>query len=252
MTTAKPRRRTPVTLTFTEPANCSLDLRLRILGKLPFFRGLTHDDLHAINDRCIEIGFDPGQYIYHQGDPAERLHVLAEGKVKLLQHPASGRDILLDLLSTGEFFGNLAGQAGTNYADTANALTQCCVLSIAAGTFRQVLDEHPPLALKALEVMAARLNDANQRLSQLSVLPAEQRIAATLVKLAQKLGRQSDNLTLIDAPLSRSDLAEMAGTTPETASRTLTQLQSAGMIESGRQWVAVADLPALERFIQSP
>lgn len=248
MTETKPRRRTPVTLTFTEPANCSLDLRLRILSRLPFFKGLSEQDLHDINQRCIELGFEPGQYIYHEGDPAEHLYVVAEGKVRLLRHTFGGRDVLLDMLTTGDFFGNLASQGTATHTDTAHALTQACILSINTQTFSQILDEHPKLARKTLEIMAGRLNDANQRLLQLSALPAEQRITSALLKLATKLGKRKGALTLIDAPLSRSDLAEMAGTTPETVSRTLSQLSAAGLIESGRQWVAIEDLKALEDF----
>lgn len=167
--------------------------------------------------------------------------MIAEGKVKLLQHAASGRNVLLELLTNGEFFGNLAALGVAAYPDTAQAQTAGCILSIRSDDFRQLLDEHPGLALKTLAVMADRLRTANQRVLQLSAMPVDKRIAFTLLELGKKLGRQQETGLLIDAPLSRDDLAEMTGATTETVSRVMSQMQSSGIIESGRQWVAITD-----------
>lgn len=244
----KTRRKSPVNLITTEPHACSIDLRLKILGRLPFFAGLPRQVLAAINQRFVEVGYQPGNVIYMAGDPAERLFVVADGKVKLLQHGPNGRNVLLDILATGEFFGNLAALGVALYPDTAQAHTQACILSIRSDAFRQTLDEHPELALKTLQVMAERLNAANRRVLQLSSMPVEKRIASTLLELGRKLGRPKEGLLLVDVPLSRDDLAEMTGTTPETASRVMSQLQTSGVIESGRQWVAIKDLKPLEQM----
>lgn len=248
----KTRRKSPVNLVATEPHQCSIDLRLRILGRLPFFAGLPRKAVESINQRFVEVGYQPGDRIYTAGDPAERLYVVAEGKVKIMQHAAAGRDVLLDILSTGEFFGNLTALGAAAFTDSAEAQSPACVLSIRSDSFRQILDEHPELALKTLDVMAARLDAANQRVLQLSSLPVEKRIAITLQKLASKLGRQKEDMLLIDVPLSRDDLAEMTSATPETVSRVMSQLQSGGVIESGRQWVGIRDLKALEDLAGEP
>lgn len=240
------RRKSPVNLTITEPHHCTIDLRLKILGRLPFFAGLTSKALEAVNARFVERGYLSGETIYAAGSPAERLYVVAEGKVKLLQFAPGGKNVLLDILTSGEFFGNLATLGAAAYSDSAQAQTPCCVLSISSDDFRRVLDEHPELALKALEVMAARLNAANRRVLQLSAMPVEQRIAFTLLELARKLGRAHEGSLLIDVPLSRDDLAEMTGATPETVSRVMSQMQQEGIIESGRQWVAIDEMERLE------
>lgn len=237
----KSRRKSPVTTIATEPHHCSIDLRLKILARLPFFAGLTQAELEAVNKRFVEVGYLPGETVYASGDEAERLYVVAEGKVKLLQHGEGGRDVLLDFLTTGEFFGNLATLGAASYSDTAQVLTPSCVLSIRSDDFRAVLDQHPRLALKALEVMAERLNAANRRVLQLSSMPVDRRIAFTLLRLSQKLGREQDMGLLIDVPLSREALAEMTGANPETVSRVLSQMQAGGIITSGRQWIAITD-----------
>ncbi len=246
----KPRRKTPIQIVTTEPQHCSIDLRLKILGRLPFFAGLARGDLQTVNQRFVEKGYEPGERIYAAGDPAERLFVVAEGKVKLLQHAPDGRDVLLDILASGEFFGNLAALGVAAYPDTAQAQTTACILSIRSDDFRQVLDAHPGLALKALEIMAGRLQAANQRVLRLSSLPVDRRIAFTLLELARKHGRQQDAGLLIELPLSRDDLAEMTGATIETVSRVMSQLQSRGIIASGRQWVAITDPEKLDEVLQ--
>jgi hypothetical protein len=147
------RRKSPVITTSTEPQYCSIDLRLKILGRLPFFAGLSRESLQAINPWFVEVGYQPGDRIYTSGDPAERLFVVAEGKIKLLQHAPNGRDVLLDILASGEFFGNPGILGAMEYSDTAQAQTPACVLSIPSESFHKILDAHPTLAVKALAVM---------------------------------------------------------------------------------------------------
>jgi CRP-like cAMP-binding protein len=245
----KSRRKSPVNTVTTEPQHCSINLRLKILERVPFFAGLPGKAIEEIYQHFVEVGYQAGDMIYSAGDPAERLFVVADGKVKLLQHAAGGRNVLMDILASGEFFGNVTTLGVMAYPDTALAQTSACVLSIQSEAFRQLLDRHPGLALKALEIMSRRLNDANQRVLQLSSLPAENRIVLALLKLGEKLGVQKENGLLIDVPISRDELAEMTGTTPETASRVMSQLQNSGLIESGRQWVSLTDREGLEGLL---
>ena len=245
----KTRRKSPVNLTITEPQHCSIDLRLKILGRLPFFTDLERKVLENINRHFVEIGFLAGESVYMAGDPANRMFVVAEGKIKLLQYGINGRNVLLDILTNGEFFGNLATLGVAAYPDTAQAQSPTCVLSIRSESFRQILDEHPELALKTLEVMVGRLNEANQRVLQLSSMPVDKRIVFTLLKLGHKFGRRKEDMLVIDVPLSRDNLAEMTSATPETVSRVMSQMQSGGVIESGRQWVGIRDVKALTDLV---
>jgi CRP/FNR family transcriptional regulator, nitrogen oxide reductase regulator len=236
------RRKSPVTSVTTEPHACSIDLRLKILGRLPFFADLSLKELQAVNQQFVEVGYQPGETIYTSGQPAERLFVVADGKVKLLQQAAAGQNVLLDLLGSGEFFGNLAVLQAGEYTDTARAQTSACVLSMSSAEFSRLLSGQPSLALKTLAVMSERLAAAHQRVLQLSAMPVEQRIAQTLLRLAEKLGRPDPAGLLIDVPLTREELGEMTGATTETVSRVISQLQSSGILTAGRGWLAVNDL----------
>lgn len=240
------RRKTPLTPETIEPAACTVDLRLEILQQLPFFAGLSTAEVAAVNQQFRENGYQPGEIIYFSGDRSTHLYVVAAGKVKVLRHTLAGQDVLLDILTPGEFCGSITPVAGDVYPDTAQAQTAACVLSISSDAFRTMLQQYPAVALSILDLTAARLREAQETVRQLSAYPAEQRIAATLLKLADKVGQASDEGLLIQTPLSRDDLAQMTGTTTETASRIMSQWQKVGVLRSGRQWIAIRDRSHLE------
>jgi CRP-like cAMP-binding protein len=239
------RRKTPLETEFTEPHQCSIDLRLEILANLPFFAGLTQAELEQANRLFHEKGFQPEEAIYYAGDPAGRLYVVAEGRVKLMRHTLAGKDVLLDILRSGEFFGDLSASDGNVYPETAQPMTPACILVIEAEDFRRILDHHPSVALKVLDIMSARLQAAYEQVRQLNTFSAEQRIAYVLLLLSDKLGEQSEVGWLIQAPLGRHDLAALTGTTTETTSRVISRFTKEGLIHTGRGWIAVVNRPGL-------
>jgi CRP-like cAMP-binding protein len=240
------RRKSPLQIEIVEPAACSVDLRLSILQQVPFFAGLSLTEIGAINQQFREYGYQPDDTIYFSGDKAAHLYVVASGRVKLLRHSASGQDVLLDILQPGDYFGSLTALPDEAYPDTAQAQTAVCILAITIESFRELLPRYPVITLSVLDITASQLQDAREMVHRLSVDPVERRIAAVLLKLADKLGEISAEGILIQMPLSRDDLAQMAGTTSETASRTISQFQKDGLVHSGRQWIALTNKPGLE------
>lgn len=245
-----PRPKSPVRLEWVDPAVCSLDYRLKIIRRLPFFRHLPPQAILEINrlfeDRDIAIE----QAIYFEGDLANYLYLVAMGKVKLMRHTSSGREVLLDILRGGEYFGNLAITSGRGYTETAIAQTDCCILQISAQNFEKVLSQNPDVAIKVLNAVTQRLEESQEIIKQLSVYTVEQRIAAVLVRLAKKLGEQRQKGVLIQLPFSRQDLAAMTATTIETVSRVMSRFSTEGLISTGRKWVAVNDLKRLEQIAE--
>ena len=235
------RRTTPVKTENIEPQMCSMHTRHKILSRVPFFTQLSNEEVSKVNELFQEQGYSSGESITFAGDPATHLYVVAVGKVKLIRHTLSGQDIVLDMLTPGELFGSLSVLGDDEYQDTAQAQTNCCVLAITAETFQTVLQRYPAVALSALNMVTYRLKEAYETVRRLSAHSVEQRIAAALLKLAEKVGEQQTEGLLIQVPLSRQDLAEMTGTTTETASRVMSQFQKDGFIRTGRQWVAITD-----------
>lgn len=237
----KLRKTVPLTTDQVEPQLCSAALRLKILRRVPFFVRLSEKELERVNELFREHGFAAGETIYWSGTLATQLYVVASGKVKLSRHTALGQDVLLDILAPGDFFGSLSPLGDSLYPDSAQAQTNCCVLGIGAEDFQSILQENPSVAPLVLNIVAERLREAHDTIRQLSANSVESRIAFALCKLGEKLGEESRNGLLIQMPLSRQDLAEMTGTTTETASRILSHFREMGLIHSGRRWVAIAD-----------
>lgn len=241
--------KSPIDTRTFDPEMCSVDLRLTILSHVSFFSHLPALDIATINRSFQEKGFQPEQSIYCAGDPAERLYVVAAGRVKLLRHTLNGKDVLLDILTPGEFFGSLSVLGEEDYSDTAQAQTTTCALGIGTAAFRTVLETYPSVSLKVLDIVATRLKAAQEQVRQFSAFSVEKRIAYALLKLANKLGQPSEMGLLIQVPLGRDALAELTGTTTETASRVISQFQRDGLIRTGRQWVAISDREKLQGLI---
>lgn len=235
------RRRIPVTNASIEPRQCTLHLRLQILRRTPFLAALAPEELAQVNRLFVERGYRAGQTIYAAGERATRLYVIATGQVKLVRFTPSGQNVLLDLLTPGEFFGSLSALGAPIYRDSADAHTMCCVLSATVDDFQAILRRYPPVALAVLDMVTAQLQAMRDLVEHVSAQPVEQRLAATLLTLGEKIGEERNGVLLIQMPLSRQDLAEMAGTTVETTSRVMSQFRKDGIIRSGRRWVALAD-----------
>lgn len=239
------RRETPLRSEEIEADHCSVDVRLEKLGMVPFFKPLSEEDLKEVNRRFRARHFDRGDVIYREGEAAALLRIVVAGKVKLIRPTLEGQDVLIDILSPGEYFGSLPSMGDEVYQDTAIAQTKSCVLSVGIDAFRKILNQYPQIAVKVLEFTSDRLAKAQEKIKQLRTFSVEERIAYLLHKLSKKFGEQSDEGLLIQMPLSRRELADMVGTTPETASRIISKFKDKGWLETGRQWIAITDQEAL-------
>lgn len=235
------QRKTPLEHEQIEPQMCTLDLRLAILRQLPFFKGLPDQTITEINPLFREQGYETDETIYFTGDLAVRLYIVVAGKVKLLRHAPTGQEVLIDLLIPGDFFGSLPMLGENIYPDTAQAHTTCCALTITSKEFQKILQQYPQVSLVLLEIVSQKLREAREVIHQISASPVESRLAATLLKLAAKLGEDHDGELLIQLPLSRQDLADMTGATVETVSRIMSQFRKQKLIRSGRGWVAISN-----------
>ncbi len=245
------RRRVPLHNDSIEPETCTPEMRLEILKGLPFFRGLGARDIARIDASFRDTGFEAGRIVVMAGKPVEHLYVVAAGKLVVVHPMPSGQDVLMEVLARGDFFGSLSPAGDAAYPDIVRARTACCLLAISAQQFRRVLETFPKVALAVLEITRKRLRAAHETIQHLSASTAEVRISHALLKLADKLGTRGSSGILIQAPLSREDLAAMTGTTPETVSRTLSRLQRDGWIEAGRRWVRLRDRGQIARLAAS-
>lgn len=244
------RPKSPVRLEWVDPVVCSLEYRLKIIGRLPFFKHLPVDAISRINNLFHDVDVSANERIYFEGDEAGHLYLVAMGKVKLVRNTASGREVLLDILHSGEYFGSLTIFGGRIHMETAIAQTDGCILKISAEDFEHILTDHPDVTRRVLEAVSQRLVASQEIVKQLSAYTAEQRVASALLRLAGKLGEARGQGVLIQLPFSRQDLAAMTGSTIETVSRVMSRFAENGWVKSGRKWVTITEMKRLEELVK--
>jgi CRP/FNR family transcriptional regulator len=171
------------------------------------------------------------------------------------QH-ADGRAITLTNLGPGEIFGELAMFGGEVRSATVEAIDDVQAVAILAGDLKRLLNDHPEIAVKLLGALAERLRETNARIARQSFQKVSSRVAGVLAELAEtgSRGQQFDSRTgqasaEIVVHSTQADLAQLAGTSREAASRFLATLQRAGIVTCKRGRVIVHDPFALQRYI---
>lgn len=174
-----------------------------------------------------------------EGDPANRLLLLLEGKVKLSQVTLDGQQVIMGYIRPGQDFGVIAVLEEVDYPVSAEAVVDCLALSWEQADMQRLMDETPRLARNALRSVSIHMREFQSRIRELSTQRVERRIARTLLRLAQQTGRKVEDGVLIDLPLTRQDLAEMTGATLFTVSRTLKRWEKLGLVRSKRAQVVI-------------
>lgn len=171
-------------------------------------------------------------YIFFEGDAPCRLWYVLDGRIKLLKHSDMGKDVIVTVVSSGLFLGELVVRGGGPCTVTAQAISPTVMLTMTPEGYVELIHRFPKVALYIIDSLGARLNEAYDTIRSLAVERVERRIARLLLKLAASVGQASGPSILIDMPLTRQDIAEMTGTTVESAIRVMSKFRKAGLIAS--------------------
>jgi CRP/FNR family transcriptional regulator, nitrogen oxide reductase regulator len=213
-------------------------LAARLTGT-SLFKGLPPAALEDVISLGSKRSVDQGAFLFYQGDPAGLICVLLEGKLRLTQVTPEGQQVILRYIQPYEEFAVIAVLSSVEYPASAEAVEKSTALTWNEQVMQQLMQRYPHIAMNAIQVLSDRVREFQDRLREMSTERVERRIARTLLRLARQAGREVDEGILIDLPLSRQDLAEMAGTTLFTVSRTLSSWESQGYIHSGRERVTI-------------
>lgn len=214
------------------------------LRQSPLFSGLTEDDLAKLLRICVRRSYSAGDFVFWEGDPPEWFYVLQDGRVKALKYLSAGKEFIIAFFSPGEMFGEVAVFEGRPYPASAQAVMDTTVIAVNAADFLKFLAQYPSVALRIIGVLGLRLRDAQTRLRDLAGERVEQRLYTILLMLSAKYG---DTL-----PFTRREVADMAGTTTETAIRVLARLKEGGIIESSRGRITIRDHAKLKLLSEGP
>lgn len=201
----------------------------------------TDIDLEEIAQNSIYRSVEEDAFFFFQGDPAEYLYILTSGQVKLLQTNPSGKQVNIRTIQPWEMFAALGAiRKDATYPVSAQALQDSTALAIKSIFMNEMMRTRPYLAMALSSLMATLVQEIQVRYRELATERVEQRIARTLLRLAVQLGKRVEReTTMVELSFSRQDLAEMAGTTLFTVSRTLSDWEKLGFIQAGRERITI-------------
>lgn len=212
---------------------------LNILAGTEIFRALPGDALDEMRQSATRKRLARKEALYHQGDAAENFYVVVVGRLRATQTGEAGNQIAIRYLGPGELAGYAALAGIAVYPGTVVAVEDTHLFVWSASLMRQAMGKHPQIAMNAVAVLGARYQETQLRLRELSTETVERRIAHTLLRLARQAGRRTVQGTEISFPLSRQDIAELAGTTLHTVSRTLSAWEKDGIVSSARRHIVI-------------
>ena len=227
------------------PARATLDL----LSRVPVFSTLAEPDLAEVAAVTVTRRFAPDHVIFREGDRSDTCYVVAAGHARALREHSDGRTLALAHFGPGDIFGELAMFDDEARSATVETLDQVDAVAIAGGDFRRLLKEHPDIAVKLVVSLGRRLREANERLTRQSFQTVQSRVAGVLgelVESARQEGAAGDDVLV---KVTQSDIAQLAGSSRESASRFLAVLERAGVITQGRGRITVHDRAALSGYI---
>ncbi len=224
-----------------------------MLRAVPLFSSLSGPELEKIARVAVPRHYEAGSIVLREGDPGDTCYILQRGRARVTRQHADGRTITLTNLGPGEIFGELAMFGGEVRSATVEALDDVQAVAILAGDLKRLLNDHPEIAVKLLAALGEKLREANARIARQSFQKVSSRVAGVLAELAETGSRGGGHL---DGPprevvvhSTQSDLAQLAGTSREAASRFLATLQRAGVVTTRRGRIVVHDPTALHRYI---
>jgi CRP/FNR family transcriptional regulator len=222
---------------------------VELLARVPAFEALDRGDLERIAEVAVPRSFDPGQLVFREGDDSDTCYIVRDGHARAVRSNSDGRAITLANFGPGDIFGELAMFEDERRSATIEAIEPTTVVGVLGGDMRRLMSEHPGIAMRLAVALAGRLRETNERLSRQSFQTVQSRVAVVLSQLVQaevQAGR-GDGDVLVTA--TQADLAQLAGSSRESASRFLAVLERAGVISQGRGRLVVHDPAALEQYV---
>jgi len=222
---------------------------VELLGRVPVFSTLEPSDLERIAELAVPRRFAPGQAVFHEGDASDTCYVVREGHARAVRTHRDGRTITLARFGPGDIFGELAMFEDELRSATVEAIEPTSVVAVLGPDMRRLMSEHPQIATRLVIALGRRLRETNERLSRQSFQTVQSRVASVLGELAaQEIAAGQDPAhVLITA--TQADLAQLAGSSRESASRFLAVLERAGVISQGRGRLVVHEPEALKQYV---
>jgi len=220
-----------------------------LLARVPVFETLGPGDLDRVAEVAVVRSFGPNHTIFREGDESDTCYVVSTGHARAVREHADGRTISLAHFGPGDIFGELAMFDDERRSATIETLDDVEAIAILGADMRRLIREHPDLAVKLVISLGRRLRETNERLSRQSFQTVQSRVAEVLGQLCDQARAESAADGDVLVTITQADIAQLAGSSRESASRFLAVLERAGVVTQGRGRLTVHDPEALRRYV---
>lgn len=210
------------------------------LKTIPLFSNLSHAQRNRIQSGCRHLAIPKNAVILHQKEHSLDLCVILSGRVKVSLIHEDGREVVLDLLTEGDFFGELSLFDLEPRSATVTAMTDAKILVLTRDAFLKIVKEDPGVLRSLLSVMVKRLRKADERIETLTFLDVKGRVAKLLMDLAHRSGERLPNGSVKIRCPSHQDIAGQIGSSREAVTKALKSINFQGLIALRGKEVTIA------------
>ncbi len=218
-----------------------------LLRSVPLFAELDQDELEQFSRVAIPRAYPEGTRVFHEGDHSDACYIVKSGTFRVTREHPDGRAITLATLTEGDIVGELAmldGEVRSASVETLGGDGE--LLALPASDVRALLERHPDITVKFVAALTRRLRAANERISRQSFQTVPSRVAGVLSQLVAEEGEDGRQVTI---RMNQADLAQLAGTSRESVSRFLADLERSGVVKAGRGQVTILEPARLGNYI---
>ncbi len=226
------------------------EFKLNLIKKVHTFDDLGEEELQDAIDYMQVKDFRRNEYVFFEEEAEPGIYILVEGLIKLLKETQDARIVIVRLVYPGDIFGWIEwGKKAPKSTYTAKAILESRTLYISNKDFINLAIKHPAIAIKMTCEATASLMQTYDTLKSIAGGKVEERIAKALLEIAERIGKTYNDIIIIDAPLTRLDIAEMTGTTVETTIRVMSKWKKQGIINTERGYIEIIKKRELEKLV---
>ncbi|AWK52577.1 Crp/Fnr family transcriptional regulator [Clostridium beijerinckii] len=219
-------------------------------SKVPIFENLNNEELLEIVKTINHKEYSKGDIIFTEGNVANTLYFINEGKIKLYKYTKDGKEQILHVLSEGDFFGELELIKISKYGFNSKAIVNSKICTLTKDEMKDIIMRKPEIGIKVLETVGERLAKVESLVQNLATNDVDSRMAYLLTDFIDKYGVSIENNISIELPLSREDMANFIGVTRETISRKLKKFEEEKLIKIvGTKKIIILDQEGLKDYI---
>ena len=229
--------------------SASVEETAALLAQVGVFSQLGRAELEQVAEVAVPRSFHAGEVVFREGDESNTSYIVRDGHARAVRQHSDGRTLTLANFGPGEVFGELAMFDSDRRSATIEAIDDLDLLAILGADMQRLMREHPDIAVKLVVTLGRRLRELNDRLTRQSFQTVQSRVATVLSELVRTAQSEGAGESDVLVTATQAEVAQLAGSSRESASRFLATLERAGVISQGRGKLTVHQPGALNRYV---